>query len=194
MGHRIVQALVRGFLRVVFSCKTEGLERVPSEGGAIIALNHRSYWDVVFAGAFVRRPLRYMAKASLFDNPLFARLITSLGAFPIQRGRGDIGAIKSALGILKSGNVMLIFPEGRRVLDGSHIKPKPGVALISSAADVPVVPVCISGRYRFRHRITIRAGEPIYPPKGDAKRPGGQELQKMADNIMDSVYAMEVSE
>ncbi len=191
MGHRILQTLVRGFLRIVFSCRVEGSDNMPAEGGVIVALNHRSYWDVVFAGSFVRRPLRYMAKAGLFKNPIFGRLITALGAFPVQRGKGDIGAIKSALGILKSGNVLLIFPEGKRVLDGSREKAKPGVAMIASMAKVPVVPICISGKYKFRHRITFSIGAPIYFPDG-AKRPGGEELQQMADRIMDAVYAMEV--
>lgn len=192
MGHRILQALMRGFLHLIFRYKVEGLENVPAEGGVIVALNHRSYWDVVFAGSIIRRPLRYMAKAALFKNPLFSWLITTLGAFPIQRGRGDIGAIKSALGILNGGNVMLIFPEGRRVLDGSHPGGKPGVALIATAAKVPVVPICISGEYKLWHKINFKIGEPIYLSAEGKKRPDGDELQEMSDKIMSAVYAMEV--
>ena len=192
MGHKILQALIRGFLHLIFRYKVEGLDNIPEEGGVIVALNHRSYWDVVFAGSIIKRPLRYMAKAALFRNPLFGWLITTLGAFPVQRGRGDIGAIKSALSILNSGNVMLIFPEGRRVLDGSHPGGKPGVALIATAAKVPVVPICISGEYKFWHKITFKIGEPVYLYKGLEKRPDGKELQEMSDKIMNAVYAMEV--
>ena len=192
MGHSILQALIRGFLHIVFRYRVEGSENIPAGGGAIVALNHRSYWDVVFAGAIIRRPLRYMAKAALFKNPVFGWLITTLGAFPVQRGKGDIGAIKSALGILKGGNVMLIFPEGRRVLDGSHPGGKPGVALIATTAKVPVVPICISGEYKFRNKITFKIGEPIYLSEGLEKRPDSGALQEMSDKIMNAVYAMEV--
>ena len=192
MGHRILQALIRGFLHLIFRYRAEGLENIPEDGGVIVALNHRSYWDVVFAGAIIRRPLRYMAKAALFRNPIFAWLITTLGAFPIERGRGDIGAIKSALTILNGGNVMLIFPEGRRVLDGSHPGGKAGVALIATAAKVPVVPICISGKYKLWHKITFKIGEPIDLNDGLAKRPDGNQLQEMSDKIMNAVYAMEV--
>ena len=191
MGNKILQALIRGFLHLVFRYRVEGLENIPAEGGTIVALNHRSYWDVVFAGSIICRPLRYMAKAALFKNPLFGWLITTLGAFPVQRGKGDLGAIKTALEILKGGNVMLIFPEGRRVLDGSHPGAKPGVALIATAAKVPVVPICISGKYKLWHKITFKIGEPIYLYEGLEKRPDGKKLQEMSDKIMDSVYAME---
>ena len=192
MGYKILQALLRGFLHLIFRYRVEGLENIPADGGVIVALNHRSYWDVVFAGSTIRRPLRYMAKAGLFKNPLFAWLITSLGAFPVQRGRGDIGAIKSALGILNGGNVMLIFPEGRRVLDGSHPGGKPGVALIATVAKVPVVPICISGKYKLWHKITFKIGKPVYLSEGLEKRPDSGKLQKMSDEIMNAVYAMEV--
>ena len=192
MGHKILQVLLRGFLHLLFRYRVQGLENIPAEGGAIVALNHRSYWDVLFAGSIIRRPLRYMAKSALFKNPLFGWLITTLGAFPIQRGKGDIGAIKSALGILKEGNVMLIFPEGKRVLDGSHIKAKPGVALIATMANVPVVPICISGKYKLWHKITFRIGEPVYLSEGLEKRPDADKLQEMSDKIMNSIYSMEV--
>ena len=192
MGHKILRALMRGFFHLIFRYRVEGIENIPTDGGVIVALNHRSYWDVVFAGAIIRRPLRYMAKAALFKNPLFSWLITTLGAFPIQRGKGDIGAIKSALAILNGGNVMLIFPEGRRVLDGSHPGGKPGVALIATAAKVPVVPICISGKYKLWHKITFKIGEPIYLTTDGKKRPDGAELQEMSDKIMNAVYAMEV--
>ena len=192
MGHKLLQVLLRGFLHLLFRYRLQGLENIPAEGGAIVALNHRSYWDVLFAGSIIRRPLRYMAKSALFKNPLFGWLITTLGAFPVQRGKGDIGAIKSALGILNSGNIMLIFPEGKRVLDGSHIKAKPGVALIATAAKVPVVPICISGKYKLWHKITFKIGEPINLSEGLEKRPDSGKLQEMSDRVMNAIYSMEV--
>lgn len=192
MGYKILQILLKGFLHISFKCERIGVENIPSDGGAIVALNHRSYWDVVFAGSFLKRPLRYMAKSGLFENPLFGWLITKLGAFPVQRGKGDVGAIKSALKILKGGDVMLIFPEGKRVFGGEHTKAKSGVALISIMARVPVIPVCISGDYKFRHKITVNIGTPIEFSEYYTKKPDGEELQKIADNVLETIYNLEV--
>lgn len=191
MGQKIITGILRVFLHLAFRYRVEGKENLPSCGGAIVAFNHRSYWDVIFAGVTSRRPLRYMAKSGLFKNPIFGWFITKLGAFPVQRGKGDIGAIKSALSILKGGNLMLIFPEGRRVLDGSHVKAKSGVALIAIKAQVPVIPVCICGKYGFMRKITVKIGKSIsfeeyYDQKVDANT-----LQELSDGILNNIYALE---
>ncbi len=193
MIYKTVHALLKGFLHIAFSCRCVGAQNIPETGGAIVALNHRSYWDVVFAGSFLKRPLRYMAKSGLFKNPLFGGLITKFGAFPVQRGKGDVGAIKSALKILSAGDVMLIFPEGKRVLDGERVRAKSGVALISIMAKVPVIPICISGEYKFRHRITVNVGKPIEFKEYYSKKPGSQALQEMADGVLDAIYALDKS-
>lgn len=192
MGYKIIQTLLKAFLYTVFRVKVEGQENVPKDGGAIVALNHRSYWDVVFAGALMPRPLRYMAKSGLFKNPVFGALITALGAFPVQRGKGDIGAIKSALKILGDKNIMLIFPEGKRVLNGERVKAKPGVALISLKARVPVIPICISGEYKLFHKINFKIGEPLEFSQSYGKKVDGGELQLLSDRVLDNVYALEV--
>ena len=112
MFYNIAVWIVRVALLVVFRIKTVGRENIPKEGGVIIAYNHRSYWDPVMAGLTCPRKLRFMAKEELFKNKFFGFLIKSLGAFPISRGHGDLGAIKGSLKILAQGDAMLIFPEG----------------------------------------------------------------------------------
>lgn len=102
-----------------------------------------------------------MAKADLFKNKLFGGLIKKLGAFPIQRGRGDIGAIKGAFSILKNNDAMLIFPEGHRIKNGKRVKAKLGVSMIAVYAKVPVIPLCISGEYKPFHKVTVTFGKPI---------------------------------
>lgn len=191
MGFKIIQGILNVFLHCAFRYKIIGRENFPKVGGAIVAVNHRSYWDVIFAGVTSKRPLRYMAKSGLFKNPIFGRLITKLGAFPVQRGKGDIGAIKSALAILKSGNLMLIFPEGRRVLDGSHTTAKSGVALIALKAQVPVIPVCISGKYGFMKKITVSVGKPMNFEEYYDKKVDAGKLQEISDDILNAVYALE---
>ena len=97
MGFKIVRVLVRLFLLFAFRIKVTGKENMPVDGGAVVVINHRSNWDVVIAGIASPRQLGFMAKSELFKNKLLGGLITALGAFPVQRGKGDIGAIKAAL-------------------------------------------------------------------------------------------------
>ena len=182
MFYRIALWIVRVVVFFVFRIKTVGKENIPKEGGVIIAYNHRSYWDPVVAGLTCPRKLRFMAKEELFKNKFFALLIKSLGAFPISRGRGDLGAIKGSLKILSGGEAMLIFPEGRRVRDGSRPKVKPGAAAIAHRAKVPVIPASIAGDYKWMHKITVTYGEPVY--LDFARKLTPEETQAAADDII----------
>ena len=182
MFYNIAVWIVRVALLVVFRIKTVGRENIPKEGGVIIAYNHRSYWDPVMAGLTCPRRLRFMAKEELFKNKFFGFLIKSLGAFPISRGHGDLGAIKGSLKILAEGDAMLIFPEGRRVLDNSRPKAKPGMVAIAHRAKVPVVPATISGEYKWMRKITVTYGEPVY--LDFTKKLTQEETLSAADDIM----------
>ncbi len=187
MLYNIIRVIARFVLLFVFRIRIKGRENIPKEGGVIFAFNHRSYWDPVIAGVTCPRRLSFMAKEELFKNPIFGGLIKGLGAFPISRGRGDIGAIKGAFKILRANNAMLIFPEGRRIKDGGKAKAKPGVAMIASRANVPVIPVCIYGAYRWMSKITVSYGEPIYI---GMKRSAPDEMQNDAQKILDNIYAL----
>ncbi len=190
MFYSIAKVIVRFFLIFVFRLERRGAENVPEEGGVILAFNHRSFWDPVAAAIMSKRHLHFMAKNELFKNPVFGGLIKSLGAFPVSRGRNDIGAIKASMKILRGGEAMLIFPEGRRVKDGKKEKAKPGVSMIAHLAKVPVVPVNISGEYKWLHKITVTYGKPIYYDFD--KKIDQEEMQKLADEVLDEIRALAV--
>lgn len=188
-------ALVKLALLFTFRIRVEGRENVPKNGGAIIAVNHRSNWDVVIVGVKCPRMLRFMAKSELFENPVFGALIKSLGAFPIQRGRGDVGAIKGAMTILKQQHVMLMFPEGKRMRDGKKAQhAKPGVGMIASHTRVPVIPVYIEGEYKWMNKITVKFGKPVGCEEfGDAKL-NSEQVQQFSDKVLQSIYMLDSSE
>lgn len=190
MLYSVVKVIARFILLFVFRIKTRGAENIPREGGVILAFNHKSNWDPVIAAVTSSRPLRFMAKEELFKNPLFGGLIKKLGAFPIKRGRGDIGAIKGALKILGNGDVMLMFPEGHRIKNNRIVKAKPGVALIAQMAKVPVVPVNISGKYAWMHKITVTYGKPVYLDEYYGQKLEPEKIQELADGILNSVRAL----
>ena len=190
MFYKVCRVIVRFVMLFVFRLKFVGQEKLPAEGGVIVAFNHKSNFDPVMAGLSCKRKLRFMAKEELFKNPLFGALIKALGAFPVRRGKGDIGAIKASLKILGEGKAMLMFPEGHRIKDGRKVKAKPGVALIAQRAQVPVVPVCISGKYKWMHKITVTYGKPISLEEYYGQKPEQEKIQQLADNVLDEIRAL----
>lgn len=194
MFYNICNNLVKIFILLSFRVKIYGSENVPLDSGVIIAVNHRSNWDVPMAGISCPRKLAFMAKSELFENPLFGKLISALGAFPVKRGKGDIGAVKAALGILSKNNAMLIFPEGTRNRTGKPLKRvKEGLALFAVRAKVPVVPVFIEGEYKWLSKITVTYGKPIYFEEYWGKKLSSEELSRISMEVYNSMWALKDS-
>ncbi len=134
-----------GFFRWFYKLKVIGVENVPQTGGVILAPNHTTDVDVIVVAAAVGRQVRYMAKAELFRVPLLGKLISKLGAFPVNRGKNDVSSVKQTLSLLESGEAVGLFPQGTRCpgTDPREAKVLGGVAMIASRAAVPVVPTLI---------------------------------------------------
>ncbi len=168
----VVRALVELPIRFYFRTARLGREHIPAHGPAIIAANHRSFIDPWVIGTMARRPVYYVAKSELFANPVIARLITALGAFPVRRGEGDGEAIQTARQLLESGQLVLIFPEGTRTRPGPLGVPRRGVARLALETGAPVIPLAIIGTDAVRRglilrprRIRARAGLPLRLPR-----------------------------
>src|SRR5581483_11291103 len=114
--YAIVRLIVGGFLRVWFRLRITGAEHVPKEGAAIVAPNHKSFWDSFFVAMGTRRHVRFMAKTELIEGRA-GRLLVRLGAFPVRRGEADADALATAREILRQGGLLALFPEGTRIRD-----------------------------------------------------------------------------
>ena len=169
MLYGFLKGILPTMFRIIYRSEVHGQENVPKEGGAIIAANHISLWDPPFVGAFCPRRVSFMAKKELFENSVFSSIITSLGAFPVNRGAADRNAIKTALAVLSEGKCLGLFPEGTRSKSGKLGEPEAGIGLIAYKANVPIVPVAITGTNGkgLFPKFTIRFGKPI--PAGDPK-------------------------
>lgn len=190
MFYRFVLAIARFLLLFFFRIETVGIENVPKIGGVIYAANHKSCYDPIVIAASSKRQLTFMGKKELFKFKPFGYILKSLGAFPVNRGKGDIGAVKTGLTILKQEKVMMIFPEGKRVDEDEKVPAKPGVAMFAIHAMVPVVPIKIEGKYRFMHKIRIIFGKPISFDEFYGKKLTSEELQALSQNILDTIYAL----
>lgn len=163
--YRFARTVVTAFFRALFRVRVEGLERLPRQGGVIIASNHLSNFDPPLLGILVPRYIRFMGKAELFRVPVLRRIFLALGGFPIERGRVDRRAIRTAIEVLRSGTCLVMFPEGHRSRTGKLGPLQPGIASIAKKADAIIQPVGIRGRYRLFGRIEVKFGEPIAPSR-----------------------------
>lgn len=135
-------------MRLLFRLETRGIEHIPRSGGVLLAANHSSLLDPPLVGGAAPRPLVFLAKAELFEVPLFGALIRRLNARPLRREGPDAGALRTALRALADGAAVLVFPEGTRGGEGVLRPAKPGVGMLAALSGVPVVPVYIAGSGR----------------------------------------------
>ncbi|MFH1422017.1 MAG: lysophospholipid acyltransferase family protein [Planctomycetota bacterium] len=172
---------------VFFSARCFGSKRIPRKGGVLIACTHQSYLDPFVVGFSCARPVRYLARSTLFKNKLFAKLIRYYGAFELQRGEADIAAIRKCTELLTKGEAVLMFPEGTRSRNGEIAKLLPGAFLIAKRAAVPIVPAVIEGAIKAYPRgvllprfypIKILYGKPRYLHKDINSRTEAELLYK----------------
>ncbi|MFI4991366.1 MAG: lysophospholipid acyltransferase family protein [Solirubrobacterales bacterium] len=155
---RVCSPIVRrwGRLEVV------GLESLPEDGPVLLTCNHDSYWDPVVVGvaALGRRQIRALAKASMWKIKGLDRLLDGMGQIPIERGRGDAGALARAIEELRAGACIGIFPEGTRSL-GRELRARSGfVRLAEAVPEARIVCCAVVGSTdipRFPRRPRVRA-------------------------------------
>jgi len=172
--YRILRVLVRLVNSVLFRTSVSPHGLVPAEGPVIIAPVHRSFVDFFVASEVTDRKLHYMAKDSLWKNDLLARILPSVGAFPVHRESADREAMRRAQQVLDAGEVLILFPEGERRTGPVVADLHEGVAFLAARTGATVVPVGIGGSAsvmpkgtripRPRH-IHLEVGEPLSPPE-----------------------------
>jgi 1-acyl-sn-glycerol-3-phosphate acyltransferase len=169
-----LRAVLEALFRVLFTYDCVGEEKIPEAGGAVVAANHPSYLDPVLLSLQVRRPILFMAWDALFRVPLLGPLVRLFGAFPVdvRPGRGA-AAYDSARRLVLEGNLVGIFPEGRRSREGwMEEELRAGAARLALETGAPLIPATIRGAFRawpyFRAlpgpaRIVVRYHDPIDP-------------------------------
>jgi 1-acyl-sn-glycerol-3-phosphate acyltransferase len=190
--YRFGRAIVAAFLHLCFRIRIEGIEHIPKGQNFVVCSNHKSNLDPPVLGTAMPISLRFMAKEELFKNKLFGALLRALGAFPIRRGKSDVGALRSAVKMIQSGESVGIFPEGgRSKLKGQMRKGKSGAVLIALKAGVDILPVGICGEYKPFSKIIVRIGSPIAMETYRNEKIDGEELQRITDEeLMPAIAAL----
>jgi 1-acyl-sn-glycerol-3-phosphate acyltransferase len=194
--YRFLRLVVHGLNRLLFRTTVEG-GRVPAEGPVIIAPVHRSFIDFFVASEVTPRKLHYMAKDSLWKNPVLARILPAVGAFPVHRESADREALRRAQQVLEAGEVLILFPEGERRSGPVVADLHEGVAFLAARTGATIIPVGIGGSAsvmpkgkkipRPRH-IHLVVGEPIPPPpRTDGGRTSRSRTHQLTLALTDSI-------
>jgi len=188
--YRVIKIIITPIFRWLLPVKIVGRENLPKEGGFILASNHTSISDPIFMIANFKRQVHFMAKAELFKNWLFRAVLTRLGAFAVERGKGDMSAIRHAEELIRDGKILGIFPEGTRYVEGAPRKAKSGVAYIAMDTKSDILPVSVyrEGKYKIFKKTTIRIGELIkYEDLIDPELADRANLKKIVDRVTSSI-------
>lgn len=178
--------------KLIFRMEIKGAENMPKEGACFVCGNHLSNWDPVLMAVAVKRPVHFMAKKELFKIPVLGSIVRTVGAFPIDRDGADLTAIKTALGHIKHGNPLGIFPQGTRCIGKSpeEIGIKNGTGMLVHKTEATVIPVSIYTKdYRIKlfRKVYVTVGKPITPEDYKPGEKSPEEYQRISDIIFDTI-------
>jgi 1-acyl-sn-glycerol-3-phosphate acyltransferase len=150
-----VYRTVIGAARLLFAAqglkiRIAGLEHVPRTGGAVMAINHTGYFDFTYAGLVgvkAGRLVRFMAKQSIWSNPVAGPLMRGMHHIPVDRAAGA-ASYRHAVDSLREGQLVGVFPES--TISRAYV-PRPlksGAARMALEAGVPLIPVVTWGGHR----------------------------------------------
>ena len=166
-AYRGVMAAFAPIVRWWGRLEVSGLEHLPSSGPLLVAGNHDSFWDPLAIGTagLKRRQIQALTKSSLWKNRLVGKVLDGMGQIPVDRGKGDVGALDRAMRELRAGACIGIFPEGTRSR-GLELRARSGLGRIAQAVpEAQVVCCAVEGtvdiaRFPKRPRIRVR----FFPP------------------------------
>jgi 1-acyl-sn-glycerol-3-phosphate acyltransferase len=191
--------------KLLLRVKVLGTENIPATGGVILVCNHESFFDPPIVGSSTfRKPVRFMARDTLFDAPVVGWFIKRIKAFPVKRGGADRHAWKLFSDFIKNGELVCFFPEGTRSADGHLQKANPGAGmLIHRCPEAIILPVRLFGTGKVLHRdkgfqgfhtVSVVFGKPLDLSE-EMKKEGDREVYTViADKVMAGIGAIKPPE
>jgi 1-acyl-sn-glycerol-3-phosphate acyltransferase len=181
----IGKGLIGTFTRSMMRLKGYGRERVPREGGAVLALNHFSYADPPAVGVICPRRIVFVAKVELHGVPGFGELMRAHGALAVRRGESDRDALRLMRETVRNNDLLGLFVEGTRQKTGVPGEAKPGAAMVAIQEGVSVVPAAIHGSQHWAWGtwppISVAFGEPMrfdeFPRNSKGYREATDEIE-----------------
>ena len=206
MLYETMRVVVPPVARTVLRPRVEGVEHVPLTGPLILASNHLSFADSVVIPVVAPRRVVFLAKEEYFTGPgirggLSRVFFSGLGMVPVKRddARSAVDSLQTALGVLRSGLALGLYPEGTRSRDGRLYRGRTGVAHLALTSGAPIVPVGLLGTDRLQPvgssvprpaRVSVRFGPPITPGERYADMAPGRARRELTDEVMDAIQRL----
>lgn len=196
--YRVLRALVRVVGRLYLRTRMIGAERLRIDGAFIIAPVHRSNLDGPLVNSRCPRKVRSLAKIEMFKGRAGTWISAMIGSFPVHRGAGDRRSLQAAIGLLRRGEPLLVFPEGSRQSGGQVGEIFGGAAFLAARTGVPILPVGISGteeamppkaKLLRRVPVSIVIGEPLLPPNIENGRLSSYQRNEFTDRLREAMQA-----
>jgi 1-acyl-sn-glycerol-3-phosphate acyltransferase len=155
--------LMGGPTKVFARLRVYGRERIPAEGGYVVAFNHLSWIDIPSYGWATTRPLYFLAKAEAHAVPVAGAYLRLFGSFAVRRGESDREAVRRMREVVREGNLLGVFAEGTRQRTGVPGPVQPGAAMVALNEGVPVIPAAIYGSHNWKpfQPVSVVWGEPM---------------------------------
>lgn len=185
--YTVGKALVKTALTPLYRFEVKGTEKFPQQGGILLCSNHIHALDPPVVGMTSPRTVHFMAKEELFKVPVLGRILPQVNAFPVKRGMSDREALRSALRILKNGDVVGLFPEGTRSDDGVLKKGLSGAGFFALRGNADVMPCAIIGPYKAFRKVKVVYGEPILMEPYRERKASADEVTLV---IMESIQKL----
>ncbi len=183
MFYRILVVIVRIFLFPFYRIKVHGKENIPDKTNIIACANHSSNLDPFLLAISLPMKFNFMAKKELFEIPVIRNILKAVGAFPINRQGSDLKALRYAIGLIKDGETLGIFPEGTRVKEISRDNMHEGVGFIALKSKADILPIEIVTSYKIFSRVDIYVKELI-----DIDKYKGLKNKEAMNIISDEVF------
>lgn len=190
--YKVIYCVLWVLMKIFFPWEATGRENLPAKGGVVLCANHTSFLDpiLVLLGVTMKRQVSVIAKAELFRIPVLNWILKGMEMISVKRGMSDVSAIKDGLRVIRSGELLLIFPEGTRVKDGQEVTAHPGAVVLASRAGVPVMPIYVCKKKRMFRKNKIVFGQP-YCLDFAGRKPTHEESQRLTADLMSRIRALE---
>ena len=187
----LVNTVIRFILHILLKIDSSELVSVPEKGPLLAVANHINFLDApVLITHLQPRPITGLVKKESWDNPVMAFLFNVWGGIPIDRAIADFAAFREAKKALSEGKILAVAPEGTRSNNGYLMQGKPGITILASQIDAPILPIAYYGHEDFRAnirklkrtRMTIKVGKPF-----KINLHGGQKNKEVMQAATDAI-------
>ncbi len=177
------------YYKLFYKFEIEGLDHLDLSRNYIVVANHLNWQDPLVLGGVLPFETRFMAKKELFKYKIVAAFLTKIGVFPVDRDANDLKAIKMALGILKSGQSLGLFPEGTRNKGFESLPVKSGTAMLAVKTKTMILPISLDSFYKIGQPLRVLFHNPVELSEYYDQKVESETYEALSKKIMDDIYS-----